>query len=188
MPHGYVSTSRWHAVTMQDGRSITVTEDWSKNWQAKIAVRITSIVLWSLTVFSMIIAAMLISQVKKDTEANQILQMDQLAYRIAHSINGNVSPGVGLIKDISEDTIKKGDIEAIDIEIKNKTYNFGKKIHNSETLTRVLSLPLPVLITAHVKPLAVSVRDKQIEIFMIFSISLVVLGGFLSVIFTKLNQ
>lgn len=185
MPYGYVSATRWHALNMQPGRSITVTEDWSKNWQAKIAVRITSIVLWSLTLLSMIIAALLISQVKKETEVNQAMQMDQLAYLVTKTLGDNPQTAKQVYASIVAETIAKGDIESVEINLNGEILEYGEITGHSEKLIRQLSLPIPITITAHVKPLEQSVRDKQIEILMIFSLSLVTLGAFLGLIIDK---
>jgi signal transduction histidine kinase len=165
--------------------SITVTEDWSKNWQAKIAVRITSIVLWSLTFFSMIFAGLLISQVKTNTEENQALIMDQLAFNIAKAFSANPHTDLNSFSQLTSPILEDNGIESVEITHKNKSVLFGITEKSTQSLTRELGNPYSIQVTANITPLEQTIRRKQIEIFMIFSISLVTLGAFLGFVIDK---
>ena len=165
--------------------SINVTEDWSKNWQAKIAVRITSIVLWSLTFFSMLFASLLISQVRESTESEQNKLMDQLSYLVIHEIHNNPDNLKTGFKNASSEILKNSEFNKINIQYHNKYFTYG----HADTTDTVISRKLPdkfnVNISASITPIEISVRNRQIEIFMIFSISLVSLGAFLGLIIDK---
>jgi signal transduction histidine kinase len=165
--------------------SITVTEDWSKNWQAKIAVRITSIVLWSLTFLCMIFAGFLISQVKDQTEARQAKIMDQLSYKVISKLLEKPETELNFFGSLALSALDKNEFESIQIEYKDKHVTFGKKDLSTESLENTLTSPLPVKIIAHIAPREQTIRKRQIEIFMLFSISLVSLGAFLGLIIDK---
>jgi len=165
--------------------SITVTEDWSKNWQAKIAVRITSIVLWSLTFLCMMFAGFLISQVKVEIESKQAMIMDQLSYKVTSKLLAQPETNLDFFKPLALSALDKNEFESIEIEYKNELITFGKKELSTESLKRTLDNPLLIKIIAHIAPKDQTIRKRQIEIFMLFSISLVSLGAFLGLIIDK---
>lgn len=166
-------------------RSITVTEDWSRNWQAKIAVRITSIVLWSLTFFSMLFASLLMSQVRDKTINEQKTLVDQLSYYVIRHVH---QPSDNLDNELAaaaQRILQHEDFSQIEIQLNDRLYRFGTAADNAERRTRKLSDAPSLSITASVTPIQTSVRDRQIHIFMIFSVSLVALGAFLALIIDK---
>lgn len=165
--------------------TITVTEDWAKNWQAKIAVRITSIVLWSLTFFSMIFAGLLISQVKENTEAKQAMIMDQLAFNVTKTLLVDPDKKLNTFENISAEILESNDIESIVITYRDQTISFGEIDKSTEALKREVDKPHPIKIVAHISPRDQTIRKRQIEIFMVFSITLVSLGGFLGLVIDK---
>lgn len=166
-------------------RSINVTEDWSKNWQAKIAVRITSIVLWSLTFFSMLFASLLISQVREGTETEQTKLMDQLSYRVIQEIRNQPDDLKTRFEHAASVILQNNDFSKINIHYNNEDYTYGKANTLDTVINRSLSSSSDVNISASITPIEMSVRNRQIEIFMIFSISLVSLGAFLGLIIDK---
>ena len=166
-------------------RSINVTEDWSKNWQAKIAVRITSIVLWSLTFFSMLFASLLISQVREETESEQIKLMDQLSYLVIQEIYNNPENLITGLESATSTILQNDNFSEINIHYNNENYNYGQSNTLDTVINRKLSDAFNIFISASVTPIETSVRDRQIEIFMIFSVSLVSLGAFLALIIDK---
>lgn len=166
-------------------RSINITEDWSKNWQAKIAVRITSIVLWSITFFSMLFASLLISQVKESTESEQLMLMDQLSYLVIQAIYLNpVNLETGF-QDATSAILENDDFSKINISYNDQYYIYGKEKKLDTTISRTPSESFDLSITASIIPIEVSIRNRQIRIFMIFSVSLVSLGVFLGLIIDK---
>ncbi|RDH82341.1 MAG: hypothetical protein DIZ80_08570 [endosymbiont of Galathealinum brachiosum] len=166
-------------------RSINVTDDWSKNWQAKIAVRITSIVLWSLTFFSMLFASLLISQVREGTESEQLKLMDQLSYLIIQEIYINPENLQSGFNKAATTILENSDFNKINIHYNNKNYIYGKSDSTDSVINRIPSESFELSIEASIIPIEISVRNRQIEIFMIFSISLVSLGAFLGLIIDK---
>ena len=170
---------------MKTERLITISEDWSKNWHDKIAVRITSIVLWSLTFFSMLFASLLISQVREKTELEQNRLIDQLSYLVMNQIYSdtkNLSKNLG---KASESILENNDFSQIDILYDNHHFTFGQADELDTTITRDFNSPLNLSIITSLTPIQLSVRNRQIQIFMIFSISLVSLGAFLGLIIHK---
>ncbi len=46
----------------------TLSDDWTKNWQASIAVKITAVVMWAIIPFGFAIALLLVNNIKVDVE------------------------------------------------------------------------------------------------------------------------
>lgn len=47
-----------------------ISDDWTKNWQASIAVKITAVVMWVIIPFGFIIALLLVNNIKEDVHAS----------------------------------------------------------------------------------------------------------------------
>jgi signal transduction histidine kinase len=162
-----------------------VTDEWAKNWKAKIAVRITSIVLWSLTFFSMFFASLLISQVREDTEAEQKSLLDQLSYHVIETIqNDDADLKEGFARAASS-ILEYEDFSQVEIFFSGQHFVFGQARESDITVDRTLFDAFELSIKIHITPIKISVRNRQIKIFMIFSISLVSLGAFLGLIIDK---
>lgn len=170
---------------MKTERSITISEDWSKNWHDKIAVRITSIVLWSLTFFSMLFASLLISQVREKTEIEQNRLIDQLSYLVMNQIYSDTQNLSKKLAIASESILQNSDFSQIDILYDHHHFTFGQADELDTTITRDFDAPFNLSIITSLTPIQLSVRNRQIQIFMIFSISLVSLGAFLGLIIHK---
>ncbi len=167
-------------------RSISVTEDWSRNWQAKIAVRITSIVLWSLTFLCMLFASLLISQVREKTELEQAMLLDQLSYQVMQQIKTGQQDLLHKLTPIIERFLDNQDFMKVSIRLGAETFSFGEAGLDAQLIQRQFTEQnIPVSIDTLVTPIEVAVRNRQIHIFMIFSLSLVTLGAFLGLIIDK---
>ncbi len=166
--------------------AISVTEDWSRNWQAKIAVRITSIVLWSLTFLCMLFASLLISQVREKTVNEQTMLMDQLSYHVLKIIQSGHTNLNDALRPVIEKTLSNEDFNQISITYNTSTLSFGNTSLQNQLIQRsFLDSGLPLTISANITPIEVAVRNRQIHIFMLFSLSLVTLGAFLGLIIDK---
>ncbi len=50
----------------QKSNKTIISDDWTKNWQASIAVKITAVVMWAIIPFGFIIALLLVNNIKDD--------------------------------------------------------------------------------------------------------------------------
>ncbi len=166
-------------------RAIHVTEDWSRNWQAKIAVRITSIVLWSLTFFSMLFASLLISQVREKTVNEQQMLLDQLSYRVLIQVETNSEALEERLNNIVSPLLASDDFHKVEIIYNNRLFSFGHAADSLHLIKREFENHPRLVINALATPIEQAVRNRQIQIFMAFSISLVALGAFLGLIIDK---
>ena len=66
-----------------------ISDDWTKNWQASIAVKITALVLWVIIVVVFIASTLFLNDMQQRLEAEYNAKADQVAYRV----------GVALLSD-----------------------------------------------------------------------------------------
>ena len=66
---------------MNDARTV-LSDDWKRNWQQSIAVKISALALWVVLPISLFIAFYYISDLEKQLEKQYLEKVDTLAYRI----------------------------------------------------------------------------------------------------------
>lgn len=62
---------------------LIVSDDWTRNWQASIAVKITALVMWVIIVAVFIVAAWLLKDMEARLQADFEAEADRIAYRMA---------------------------------------------------------------------------------------------------------
>ena len=55
-------------MTQPTTNQTILTDDWTKNWQASIAVKITAVVMWAIIPFGFVIALLLVNNIKVDVD------------------------------------------------------------------------------------------------------------------------
>jgi len=172
-------------------KKILVSDSWSNNWNASIAVKISAVVLWLLVVVSIISISFILSTLKEDIIKLQNDQADQLAYH------------VGIIAgqpDHSEENFKKSfnklmddyDFDAFEVRIDNQLYKTGLfSEKNQQHVVREISFYTTsesyknsngfgrAVITSYSKPMVELLKIKRRNLILItllfllpFSISL----------------
>ena len=168
------------------GTETDFNQDWIHNWQAKIAVRITSIIIWTLSFISMLAAGVLISQVRDNVKHDQDIILDHLAYQLQKQINKNKQIQAKNIKPIIDNILHHQYINTLTIKYTDKISRYGSEpASSSEEIVRILDTSPPVTITAYSPPLDEIVRRKQVQIFMLFSTGIILLGGFIMLVIDK---
>jgi len=65
---------------------LIVSDDWTRNWQASIAVKITALVMWVIIVAVFIVAAWLLKDMETRLQADFEAEADRVAYRVANLV------------------------------------------------------------------------------------------------------
>lgn len=68
---------------MQDPDHVTVSDNWTRNWQASIAVKITAIVIWAIILVAFVLSIFMLKDMDRDIQSDFELKADQIAYQIA---------------------------------------------------------------------------------------------------------
>ena len=161
------------------------TQDWLQNWQARIAVRITSVIIWTLSFISMVIAGVLISQVKGNVETSQNILTDHLAFHLQQTPQNENNFSFSAFEDEIEHILQHDYIHAIALEYNGKKKTYGTHMSSDKKLTRTAFTPAPLEVTVFSPPTNEIVRRKQIEIFMLFSFGIILLGSFIGLVIDK---
>lgn len=61
---------------------VIVSDDWTKNWHASIAVKITAIVLWAIIIVVFLLSVVLLKDLEQEIQAEFEKKADQIAYQI----------------------------------------------------------------------------------------------------------
>ena len=67
----------------QDQEPVIVSDNWTRNWKASIAVKITAIVIWMIILIAFVLSIFLLKDLERDIQASYELKADQIAYQIA---------------------------------------------------------------------------------------------------------
>jgi signal transduction histidine kinase/CheY-like chemotaxis protein len=68
---------------LQDPGHVPVSDNWTRNWQASIAVKITAIVIWAIILIAFVLSIFLLKDLERDIQASYELKADQIAYQVA---------------------------------------------------------------------------------------------------------
>lgn len=70
-----------------------ISDDWTKNWQASIAVKITALVLWVMIVVVFIASTLYLNDLQQRLEGEYSDAADQVAYRVAAALQADAGAG-----------------------------------------------------------------------------------------------
>jgi diguanylate cyclase (GGDEF)-like protein len=162
---------------------ITVTNDWTKNWQASIAVKITAVTLWP-TIFITFLAAHLFLA---DLEQDYIAEHEDVAIHIAYHVT-NLWPNdqtLSFLEKLEElrTRYRALDLPGFELSKQGKIYIIGDlSIHES-----YIDLPLQIHsepgleIRAFFPDAAKQATELRNEVIAVIFVALVLFGIFLSV-------
>ena len=69
--------------SLQGQEPVIVSDNWTRNWKASIAVKITAIVIWMIILIAFVLSIFLLKDLERDIQASYELKADQIAYQIA---------------------------------------------------------------------------------------------------------
>ena len=120
---------------------LIVSDDWTRNWQASIAVKITALVMWVIIVAVFIVAAWLLRDMEARLQADFEAEADRVAYRVANLVKaGIVEPRANLTSRMAGLQRDSG-FSAIGLTIGERDYFVGNAGHQ-EAIERHLPAAL----------------------------------------------
>ncbi|MBI4685089.1 MAG: EAL domain-containing protein [Nitrospirae bacterium] len=116
-----------------------ISDDWIKNWQASIAVKITAAVLYAIVMLGFAITVLSLHDVEKNLKKDYAANADRIAYELGFLLNNY--PGLPLIKiqDKVYPIMEDFDLDAINITAGNQTISIGDQLPNAYTLERAVN-------------------------------------------------
>jgi len=107
------------------------TDDWTKNWNGSIAVKISAVVFWLLLVISIILIVFLLSTLKSKLVTLQESEAAQIAYHIS-KITSQSDHSDSYLEQQFIKLIAKHNFIALEIKIGNKDFKVGDFYSNKE--------------------------------------------------------
>jgi signal transduction histidine kinase len=172
---------------VSDERKISVEDDWKRNWQESIAVRISALVLW-ITIPVVVVAALVyLSSAEERLREAYADQADLLAFRVENAILFTTSLDNPRFRDSLRSIANAVGFRAVKIKIDDEEFLVGDFSPDLEPITRGIPAMLPsnpgvastVQVTGYHEPLrAIASRQRDTTLVTIV-IALTVFGLFL---------
>lgn len=123
-------------------KNVSVSDDWIRNWQASVAVKITAAVLYAIVTIGFTVTVVSLHNVEKSLIANYSAHADRLAYQLGSFFDQNPEASPGEIELKTRHLMKEFDMKAVDISVGNQTIAVGRKYADSYMLDRkIKSIP-----------------------------------------------
>jgi signal transduction histidine kinase len=158
-----------------------ITDNWSRNWDASVAVKITSATLWAIVIAAFIYIIVVLKDADKQFEQQIDKEANHIAYSIAIKLDGNS------ISNINSDWLKtnlNNKITYLELLSDNKQVRAGKKNEIDIKITRTI----PFFSTAHHTynlqlklhhiPINTLVHNHRKEILIVITLLLTCYGFF----------
>lgn len=68
-------------------KQLLVSDDWSRNWNASVAVKMTSVMLWVIVTFSFVLSIIMINSMSNHLKTSYESTADRIAYQIATQVH-----------------------------------------------------------------------------------------------------
>lgn len=120
-----------------------ISDDWSKNWQASIAVKITALVLWVIIVVVFFAATYFLNDLQQRLEAEYNDKADQIAYQVVKSLVSDHGMSNAFIVQLLEGLNQHYAISGISIGMQGRQVSAGELNPGNSVMRRELDLSLP---------------------------------------------
>ncbi|MBU1192889.1 MAG: response regulator [Gammaproteobacteria bacterium] len=161
-----------------------ISDDWSKNWQASIAVKITALVLWVIIVVVFFAATYFLNDLQHRLGTEYSDKADQIAYQVVKSLASDRSRSDASIMQLLEGLNQRYALSGISIDVQGKQVAAGELHTGNSVMRRELELNLPgtgnVIIDVYHPDLANEVVVQRNHLVIIAFAVLLTFGLFLT--------
>ncbi len=146
---------------MQDSREpVTISDDWTRNWQASIAVKITAFVLWVIIVVVLLVATWLLGDLHDRLAARYAAQADRLAYCVGLALAEAGGDRPMDLQGRLRDCAAQGEFRSVRLRLGELELAVG----DAEAAAQTLRRELPLLLPAHSVSLEMTHPDLDAEV------------------------
>ena len=170
-------------------KSTRTTDDWTQNWQRRIAVRITSIVLWSLGFLSMGVLAIVVSGVQEEAERAYASTLEHIAAHVIMDLNQTNAWNAERILAVLE--ARMGNLSAFQIQSNRGTISVGETRVTDVQVIRAFPFVWrdgtqeKITLTGFHPPLEQMVRKQQVHLVMLVGGGIILFGIALAWVINK---
>ncbi|BAZ93837.1 signal transduction histidine kinase [Thiohalobacter thiocyanaticus] len=104
---------------------VIVSDDWTRNWQASIAVKITALVMWVIIVAVFIVATWLLRDMESRLQADFEAEADRVAYQVATLVKAGSDSGYAELAGRLAELQQGSSFSAIGLHIGRRDYFVG---------------------------------------------------------------
>ena len=125
---------------MEVDRSLT--SDWTKNWNARLPIKITSIVLWGIAIIGLLISAILLWGGEREIEEQIQSNADRFAYRWAENSRNYDLNRNQAVQNVAKLAKQLGFV-AVQVKVGGQQYVWGEEGAKDGVITRTVTLWSP---------------------------------------------
>ena len=162
-----------------------ISDDWTKNWNGSIAVKIAAVVLWVMIAISLGTILLLLNNIEKDLKNTSDWNGERLTAYVSELASQTPTPSIRQIKLILEKNINQFDFPAVVVKIGDNELNIGEKKEDYEThYSRELYSLYPaadgeskrITLTPYKYPIKKLIKDKRNELVISVLAALMIFG------------
>jgi len=120
-----------------------LSDDWKRNWQQSIAVRISALALWIILPISLGITLYLISHLEADMKKQYVEKADVLAYQLQNYFDSHLFVNNKELESTVEQLMREHGFSYLKIMGVDSTWKFGATKSNTDTQARLIKISLP---------------------------------------------
>lgn len=103
-----------------------ISDDWTKNWQASIAVKITALVLWVMIVVVFIASTLYLNDLQRHLEDEYSDAADLVAYRIAAALQTDAGTGDAELAPLLDNLLETHALGGIRVSVDGRYLEAGR--------------------------------------------------------------
>ena len=162
-----------------------ISDDWTKNWNGSIAVKIAAVVLWVMIAISLGTILLLLNNIERDLKNTHDWSGERLTAYVSELASQTPTPNISQIKSILEKNIKQFEFPAVVVKIGENELNIGEIKEGYEThYSRELYTLYPgadgeskrITLTPYKYPIAKLIKDKRNELVISVLAALMIFG------------
>lgn len=174
-------------ISINANEKVFAADDWKRNWQDSIAVRISALVLW-ITVPAVVIATLIFLRSAEDTlRVNFTNQADLLAFRVGNALLYAPDTDDLRFRDALLTIANDAGFHAVRITIDGDEIMVEEPLADQETIMRGIPAILPnspgvartIQVSGYHTPFHVLVQKQREDTLMVIILALTVFGLFL---------
>ncbi len=165
-----------------------VADDWTRNWQADISIKITAIVIWVVTLIGFSATVILVNRQEANLRTEFTHEADSLSHTASQLLKNSTSPSY--LKTHFQRDLQQTLFTAIQLNIDDHPVIIGTIPDNAETVERTISIenksnkifPSSVRLIAYHPSIRSLVISQRGELLIGLVIGLLCFGVFLSLV------
>ena len=168
---------------------VTVADDWTKNWHAKIAVKITAIVLWGIVLSSFAVMVAQLANIEADLVKEYAEKLDHIAAESVTTLQQMKAFSVDELTEEMHTSVTESVFLAVEIAVNDQKIVFGERTDQLISAQRTFIFQYlnqlhydKVTITGFYPPIKKLITFRRNNVVMLVGIATAIFGAFLMLV------